>query len=154
MTILISVLSIFVITTLVISLQRLLPFSKCVMMLCAICAGVALTWIGLLAAFFLGYPVDIRVPAILMGGSIVGIAYQAGKFLPITRSEFLWKSIFIPIGFALVFTVLDRAWALMGGLFAIIAIIVVWFFIPWFTTHSHTREGQVESLEKKMKNCC
>ncbi len=142
------------ITALVASLRRLLPFSRCVMALCAICAGVFLTWTWLLVAMFIGYSIDVRIPAILMGGSIVGIAYQAGRFLPITRSELLWKALFIPVGFALVFTVLDRAWSMMSITLLAIASIVIWFFIPWITPLRSAHVGRVESLKEKMKQCC
>ncbi|MBI5798637.1 MAG: hypothetical protein HZB10_01770 [Candidatus Yonathbacteria bacterium] len=154
MTIWISVFSIFVITAFVMACKRILPFSRCVTALCAICAGVSLTWIGLLVASFVGYPIDIRIPAILMGGTVVGIAYQGGRFLPVTRSELLWKSVFIPIGFALVFTILDRQWSMAFAMFTALAAVIAWSFLPWLTTQSQNGKEQVDSLEKKMKNCC
>ena len=43
--------------------------------MCAICAGVAGTWVLLLGAYALGYPVDLTIPAILMGGSVVWVSF-------------------------------------------------------------------------------
>ena len=49
--------------------------------LCAICAAVSLTWIGLLVLKAAGYTVDILLIGILMGQSIVGIMYSLEKII-------------------------------------------------------------------------
>ncbi len=46
---------------------------------CVICAGVSLTWIGLLVLRFLDVTVDSVVLAMLMGESVVGIYYLLEK---------------------------------------------------------------------------
>lgn len=39
------------------------------------------------------------VDAMLLGGSVAGIAYQVEQRLPLERSPLLWKILFIPAGF-------------------------------------------------------
>src|SRR3990167_11130016 len=67
--------------------------------ICPICAGAAGTWIWLLAAKGLGYPIDPLIPALLMGGSVVGIAYSAEKYLLPRRSGVSWEMVFFLAGF-------------------------------------------------------
>lgn len=114
--------------------------------ICPICAGVSGTWIWLLAA-------DYRLTAaLLMGGSVVGIAYQLEKRLPPERSPLFWKMAFIPMGFF-------AAYALaIGDLFVFLvaagaaAIFALLFFRK---PPKHGPEStKVKELEEKMKKCC
>ena len=73
MTIALAVLSILVVTF----LANLFNAMRIVRPICPICAGVALTWIWLILAYFTGYNFDPMVIAMLMGGSVVGLAYAA-----------------------------------------------------------------------------
>lgn len=119
---------------------------------CPICAGVSLTWLWMLAADALGYPIDMAVPAMLLGGSVVGIAYQVEKRLAPSRSALLWKLIFIPLGFLAAYALLTRRF----GAFAILAVLlsaVAYVFLA--RPNGKPRDPKkVEELEKKMKQCC
>ncbi|MBI4261948.1 hypothetical protein HY624_00290 [Candidatus Uhrbacteria bacterium] len=148
MTMLIVTLAIFVLTGMTSVLRRFISFP-----VCPICVGVSSTWIVLLGLLFSGFAIDTRVLAILMGGSIVGIAYKAEPHLVANQSPMLWKSLFIPIGFLLVYGVIDRAWSILGISAAVIAGIALWFFLPR-TIHEDQRSTRTKSIEEKMKNCC
>ena len=128
--------------------HRILPFK-----ICPICAGVAGTWIWMLAGKFLGYEIDMRIPAMLLGGSVVGIAYQIEKRLPSTRSPILWKMLFIPTGFVAAYSLVSFWWVGFAAASAFLVICAL-----WSTRESHRRVAQgrnaVEELENKMKNCC
>src|SRR3990172_8674039 len=63
---------------------------------CPICLGVGGTWLWMLIGRSLGYAVDATMLAILLGGSVAGIAYQLERRLPQGRSPLLWKILFIP----------------------------------------------------------
>lgn len=139
----ITTISIFVITSITALARRFLPFS-----LCPICAGVSVTWMWLLTAWLTGTAIDARVIALLMGGSVVGIAYKAEQIFSI-RSPLLWKTLFIPTGFVVVFSVLERAWMAGGTSMTILVLIALWFLLPMQS--SSTR---VSKLEEKMKDCC
>src|SRR3990167_6999972 len=71
MLIITTVISILAISVFVSLVNRILSFA-----VCPICAGVFLTWVGLVSAHFMGYSIDLVVPGLLMGGSVVGIAFQ------------------------------------------------------------------------------
>lgn len=119
---------------------------------CPICAGVSATWLWMLAADALGYPIDMAVPAMLLGGSVVGIAYQVEKRLTPSHSALLWKLIFIPLGFLAAYALLMR-WI---GTFAVLAVLLLaaaYAFLAGPGTKPRDPK-QVKELEEKMKQCC
>ena len=78
-----TLISILTIALAVFGANRFLPFK-----ICSVCAGVAGTWMWLLAGIFLGHEIDPLIPAVLMGGSVVGIYYQIkDKLLPRLRNR-------------------------------------------------------------------
>ncbi|MDP3974713.1 MAG: hypothetical protein Q8P88_00230 [Candidatus Jorgensenbacteria bacterium] len=130
--------------------RNMLPFR-----ICAICAGTAGTWIWLLAGIFTGvlsFTAYMPVVAILMGGSVVGIAYQSEKYLRAGRSALLWKAIFIPIGFG-------TAWSVTHFVFGFVILgVVVLIALAGFFLDLPLRRGretkEAERLEHMMKDCC
>ena len=119
--------------------------------ICPVCAGVSGTWIWMLAAFWLNYEIDILVLGILMGGSIVGIAYQLEKHLSDMGFAMFWKLGFIPAGFLVVYGILAGGTAYLVGLVGMGLMAILFFF----RKGGHKKNSsQVEDLEKKMKNCC
>ena len=123
-----------------------LPFK-----ICPVFAGIAGTWLWMLPAKFLGWQVDMTILALLMGGSVVGIAYLLEKRLPPGRSPMLWKLLFIPAGFAAAYGLLSF-WR-SGFLVAVLALLVISFE---FLKHGepHVSSEKIEELKKKMQNCC
>ncbi|KKT83314.1 MAG: hypothetical protein UW81_C0021G0018 [Candidatus Giovannonibacteria bacterium GW2011_GWC2_44_9] len=119
--------------------------------ICPICAAVAGTWLLLTALVLSGYlNPEIFLPLItlLMGGTVVGVAYQIGKRKPVV----------ISVGMLLAF------WAVRILSFkvfileiAVLAMLAYLLFVkrnggdkPALPQDSKTRE----LLEEKMKNCC
>lgn len=119
---------------------------------CPICAGVAGTWLWMLSASFLGYAIDIRIPAMLMGGSVVGIAYTAEKRISGKRSPLIWKMLFIPIGFAAAYALLSQLWIMFAG--AVIALAAIAFAFLGRADRPPANESRVKEIEKKMEQCC
>jgi hypothetical protein len=152
MTIIIAVLSIFALTGVVWLANRFLGFR-----VCPICAGVSLTWAWLLTGYLLDFIVDPVLIAALMGGSVVGIAYQLEKRPSFAKASegkaLLWKTLFMPAGFALVYFVLTRSWLPAMGATIVLAAIAVAFLTKRATT-SKTEPSAVAELEEKMKKCC
>lgn len=162
MQIIITIVSILLITVVIWLLNKFLSFS-----ICPICAGVSVTWIWILTGLVLGFLSNDYniILAMLMGGSIVGIAYQAEKTFSENRSKLLWKVIFIPLGFFGVYGVLMMWWFVV--LIDVILLLSVAFVFKFSRTSvvpqvslnkksrrsSKTRE-EVEKLEAKMKDCC
>src|SRR3989338_4298277 len=142
----IVILSILAITGFVWLLNRMIPYK-----VCALCAGVAGTWLLMLGARFLGYSVDPAILAMLLGASVVGIAYTVEKKLPRDRSPLLWKTIFIPAGFIAVYGIIQAQWFLFLGMLASLLA----FSYAFLRAPKQKETGKtVEDLEEKMKQCC
>lgn len=90
--------------------------------------------------------------AILMGGSVVGIAYQLEKRLPAQRSAIAWKMIFIPIGFAAVYALLNEWWGALAVALVFLCI-TAWFFLL-AARPGKAEDKKISELEKEMKKCC
>lgn len=144
----ITAISILTITGLVWLFNLVLPFK-----ICPICTGVSGTWLWMLAAKFLGYEIDLIIPAMLMGGSVVGIAYQIEKRLPLNRSPLLWKTLFIPAGFVAIYSIISSWWTVFIVI-ATILFIMALRFIEEPRSRAIKSDKAVEELRKKMKNCC
>lgn len=123
--------------------------------ICPICAGTAGTWLLILAGMRLGIlesGIWWPVAGILMGGSVVGIAYQSERHLKESRTPLFWKALFVPTGFVIVWAIVT--WN--GGLFLAtggILLFELWyFFVSW--RHVRSSSTKVEKLEKEMEECC
>lgn len=121
------------------------------MHVCPICAGVSSTWIVLLIARWWGLSVDPIMIGILMGGSVVGIAYTSEKHLPVSRSGAFWKLGMIPIGFLAVIGILRDDALIAGGALAALALLAFFFFRPAAVS---VQSATAQSIEKKLDNCC
>jgi len=158
MAIVIVVASIFVLTGVAWAANKILPFR-----FCPICVGVSGTWIWMLVGMEIGtLPItNYQLPvALLMGGTVVGLAYQLEKRLPAGddrwQTPLLWKMLFIPTGFFGAYSLLVASRSLSTAAAVLLAVIVAVFF------YRGTRVGgppsketkTVAELEKKMKQCC
>ena len=120
--------------------------------LCPICAGVAGTWLWMVVARHFGFAVDASMLPTLLGGSVVGIAYQLEKRLAGARSPLLWKTLFIPAGFAAAYGLAVAHWALLTTALVVLLLLAAYFL--WPRGSSKTSSTAVQALESKMKNCC
>ncbi|MEK7877081.1 MAG: hypothetical protein AAB325_12920 [Pseudomonadota bacterium] len=119
---------------------------------CPICIGVAGTWLWMLAAQLAGLAPDPSMLAILLGGSVVGPAYQLEKHLPQGRSPLLWKTLFLPIGFVAAYGVAVTHWSLLAMAAAALLLLTAVFFLR--RHHAENNSAAVEKLEREMKKCC
>ena len=149
--IIIAIISILSLSLLVWVADRFLPFR-----ICPICAGVSGTWIWLVAGHFLGYQVDLTIPAILMGGSAVGLAYQLEKKLPAEstgwRAPLLWKILFVPAGFIAAYSILTENWFVF--LAAVIFLFGVSFLFLFQNNKSNLDKETTKKLKQEMDKCC
>lgn len=120
--------------------------------LCPICTGVAGTWLWMLAARHFGIAVDAAMLSTLLGGSVVGIAYQLEKRLAGARSALAWKTLFIPAGFAAAFGLAQAQWILAAAALAVLLLLTAYFLVP--RAGAASPSSAVQELERKMKNCC
>jgi len=143
-----TVLSILGIAFLIRSVQKFLPFA-----ICPICVGVFLTWTGLIGLRFAGYGIDPIVPAVLMGGSVVGIAYQLEKRFSAVSPEarMLWKILFMPAGFVAMYAVLEELWIV--GIVALIFLVAISAALA-LRAGALRRGGKTHTLERAMEECC
>lgn len=160
MEIFIAITSILVITALAWALNKSLPFK-----VCPICAGVAGTWAWMLAGMLSGYlsttPYQL-LTAVLMGGSVVGIANLLEKRLPQTsggwRTPLLWKTLFIPAGFTAVYGILLSDWYILATSAIFLVLITLLFAakLPLGIKNKKAprHDEKVEKIEKEMEKCC
>lgn len=142
-----SLVSIYAIAATAWAVKRLLRVA-----LCPICLGVGGTWLWMVAAREFGYAVDASMLAILLGGSVAGIAYQVEKRLPQVRSALLWKTLFIPPGFVAAYALATPNWILFGIMSGALVLLTAFFLIA---PSGPNAEGEtVEALKKKMQSCC
>jgi len=98
------------------------------------------------------------VLALLMGGSVVGIAYQLEKKIILARPSpgALWKAVFIPIGFLTAYALIMSWWlefALSGAFLGLL----FWVFSKGAAGKAHHEvqpDQKVEELKKQMDKCC
>lgn len=149
MLIVITLFSILTIASFVWFANQFLPFT-----VCPLCAGVFLTWVGLMSAHFSGYQITLTIPALLMGGSVVGSMYQLEKkFRGVSANALLlWKMFFVLVGFLAAYSVLEQRWTVL--FFAAVFLIAV-SFAPLFSSRTATlRKEATGDIEKKMEDCC
>ena len=120
--------------------------------LCPICLGVGGTWLWMVVARELGYATDGTMLAILLGGSVAGIAHQVEKRLPQGRSALLWKTLFIPPGFVAAYALVASNWVLLATMSVALALLTAFFLIAPSTPKADSEA--VEALKKKMQSCC
>ena len=150
MLIAITTVSILIVTILVRLANKAMPFQ-----VCPICAGVFLTWVWLIIAYTIGYQINLAIPALLMGGSVVGIAYQLEKkFRNLSAGRILlWKVFFIPAGFIAAYGILEQLPAVF--LLAIVLLLLISFVL--LSSKDSTKNSHLETvgdIEKKMEDCC
>ena len=119
---------------------------------CPICLGVGGTWLWMLIGRSLGYAVDATMLSILLGGSVVGIAYQLERRLPQGRSPLLWKILFIPAGFVAAYALAAPQWALFAAASVALVLLTAVFLLPPGALGE--KNETVEELKRKMRECC
>ncbi|MBI2607884.1 MAG: hypothetical protein HYW51_03600 [Candidatus Doudnabacteria bacterium] len=118
---------------------------------CAICAGVSLTWILFLLTGLFGYQINWFIPAILMGGSVVGITYWLEKHLAPRQLNLFAKTLLILMGFYAAYEIIQQSWypAIIA---AVIFLIIIIYYLRFSSKQQSTKT--IQDLEKKMDDCC
>lgn len=145
--VLVTVLSILALTGAAWLAARILPFA-----VCPVCVGVAGTWLWMVIAQLAGIGFDAWMPAILLGGSVVGAADRLESRLPPGRSPLLWKALFVPTGFATAYGLAASHWGLLAGGSAALAFLAAAFFLP--RRGRDQSRAAVEELERRLEKCC
>ena len=154
MDIIIALILVAVTTTGVKAVSRFLPFS-----VCPLCVGVSVTWFLLTFMVLAGFaPADIYLDVItlLMGGTVVGIAYQAEKKFGWKGEKALWfKFAVIVVGFYLAhIAVGGLGWSVFTIELFVLATLAYLFFIRQDGANLKSYSAKVEKLEKELENCC
>ena len=118
--------------------------------ICLICGAVSGTWIWMLVAGASGYSIDPVIPAMLMGGSVVGINYQLEKKIKNREWLIYWRITFIILGFLTAYNLLMFRWINLA-IYSAIAICLG--FVAFGSKHQRDTKN-IESIESSMKNCC
>lgn len=116
-----------------------------------------MTWLGFLVVHYYFQPIDLFVPAIMMGGSVVGFAYYLEKKLDKKRFMNLWKTIFIVIGFLAVYYLLKEAWSrfLVADILELTSIVMI--IKSGKEGESVTKDeatNRAAASRKQLEDCC
>lgn len=124
--------------------------------LCPLCAGVAATWMGLLALSWTGTELDPRLPALLLGGSVVGLAAVGEKVVAgwAPGAVLAWKTGFVALGFAAAYALLLQAWVFAGLGVAVLAFLLGLPLLVNSSASAVPRTGERARLVAALKNCC
>ena len=98
---------------------------------------------------------DYQLPvAMLMGGSVTGMAYKLEGRVK-AGSELGWKLFFIPTGFIIAYSLIYSYWLALAMSSAVIYFLLN-IFIEDFRIKGMGKKSidRVVYLEEKMKNCC
>ena len=124
--------------------------------LCPLCAGVAGTWLWLLAAHWAGVALDLRLPAVLLGGSVVGLAGAGEKALAgrSAGAVLVWKTAFVTVGLATAYLLLSASWAgaAMGGV--LLAALMILPLLGGPAQAGAELPERERHLLSQLKNCC
>ncbi len=153
--VIVAVVLILLITGLAWLLNKALPFK-----VCPICVGVSGTWFLATAGILSGFlsPITYQlIIAVLMGGTVVGTAYQGEKVFDwAAENIFKFRVPVIIIGFILAFLALaNLSWFTLVLEALVLAIVTYLYFVaPYGRGKSRSDSIQVKKLEEEMKNCC
>lgn len=126
--------------------------------ICAICASVSLTWLGLLLGYFLGWHDNLLFLGIMMGGSVVGLMYKTEGYFRIKGWKNFWllRIGIIIFGFLGVYLFLKESWD--GFILVTVLAILFGFFNLFFIKEKQSLLPQDQSAKKKLKerleHCC
>ncbi len=114
--------------------------------ICAFCAAVAMTWLGLLWWWLTRGIGDPLLLGILMGGSVVGLMYFLADKLP--EKYLVFRPAFFLTGLTVAYwllagTVTERAW---------LVLVIIWLF-SFVLLRSRNSRGLGPAV-RKIINCC
>ena len=129
----------------------MLSDSKARLSICPVCVAVAGTWIAMLGARFLGFPIDPVLLAVLLGASAVGIAGALERRLPPGRSPAVAKLVLLLPGLAAAYGVAAEQWVMAALALGVFALGAAFCLRP---APGPVDEAAVRRLEEQMKRCC
>ncbi|MBI2595007.1 MAG: hypothetical protein HYW38_01980 [Candidatus Colwellbacteria bacterium] len=125
--------------------------------ICVVCAGVSLTWLFLTALILLEIldsSFYILATAMLMGGTVVGIAFQGEKRFKWAASLFYWKAPVVVAGFISAYLLLiNLSWTVFVIELILLGFLAYLLFLQPSSGESSPGKNASE-LEDKMKDCC
>jgi hypothetical protein len=131
--------------------------------ICPICIAVSLLWLILSAGVVWGYleSATFIVPiALLMGGTVVGIAYLGEKRCRwAAQHQLLWKTLIIIGGMPIAYLLIINLNKLIIVIELLILIKIAYFFFIKQPTQTASGSGLPEKagiseIKEKMEQCC
>lgn len=128
--------------------------------ICPVCIGVSFIWLVLSAGVALGYlsPSTFLVPiALLMGGTVVGIAYLGEKRCHwAAQHPQKWKWLVVIIGMPTAYLLVSHISKLV--VFVELIILLNLAYLLFIKTSKLDQAGkseeQLDKIEKQMEQCC
>ncbi|MFQ5493308.1 MAG: hypothetical protein ACE5DX_04075 [Candidatus Dojkabacteria bacterium] len=151
------IIALFVVTTLIKpGLDKLLPFK-----FCSICFAVSATWLTLLVLGYLSIEVDPVLPAVLMGGSVVGTMYKIKESMKSKNynGSSIVQVIFMCFGFLIIYYFLQNNGTalVLTTTTGVFAGVLLWILLKRSDAPGGTlkkNDPLYKVLGKKLENCC
>lgn len=126
--------------------------------ICPICIVVSLIWFGLSAGVAWGYlaPATYLIPvALLMGGTVVGIAYLGEKKCRwAAQHQLLWKILVIAGGMPFAYLLIMNLNKLIVVVELIILLKIAYFFFIKQSSKPASGSKEISKIEEQMERCC
>lgn len=142
-----SLLPLFIIATTAIFLMALFVHSFGHLKFCAVCVTIGLTWLSLLIARLLGYPINPILIGVLMGECVVGLYHLIEKRAPVAWQIFRWPYI-ITMTVIVYLIVGVRS----GAKVAIALLVLLWAI--WWAAFALRQYPSVKKITEKLIACC
>ena len=126
--------------------------------ICPICVVVSSSWLVLSAGVAWGYLVPqsvIVLIALLMGGTVVGIAYLGEKRCRwAAQHSQLWKVLIIGIGMPMAYLAVTHIAKFTVIIESIILLKIAYFFFIKQSVNTAGGSKSIREIEEKMEQCC
>lgn len=128
--------------------------------ICPLCVIVSGTWLmlsigvawGYLSIALYGLPI-----ALLMGGTVVGIAYQGERRLHwASRNNLLWKTVIVALGMPIAYMFVTHLSKSVVGIELVLLLVIAYFFFVKRPMRSRgsVSNTRISDIEEKMEHCC
>jgi hypothetical protein len=97
-----------------------------------------------------------RLPALLMGGTVVGLAGLGERALTVSGGQILllWKTVFVLVGMATAYLLLQSAWAAATGGSLLLAVLLAMVWLPARRAPASLPTRRSARLLEQLKHCC
>jgi hypothetical protein len=114
--------------------------------LCALCSAVSLTWVSLTILFYLGFPINPIIIALLIGGTAAGLTNKISTMVP--DRYLIFKLPFYLIFIFGAFLLTTKKF-IQSSFWIVLVLLIISILIYW-----HRNSKNMLNIFNKIINCC